>query len=101
MNFDEVVREIVWSRCCRVIPQLGRESIAQARVATHRCADCPVLAFHIACAEVLRISVTSDNFHVVTDTYCWHVAFLILILSAIDFLQFNPLWDSRLVTGVM
>ena len=74
MNFDEVVREIVWSRCCRVIPQLGRESIAQARVATHRGAHRPILPFHKTGADVLGVWITRHNFQIATDATRWRVA---------------------------
>ena len=88
MNLDEVVSEICEGNRSRVILQLARESITQARVAPTIRSQCPVLPFDIAGADVFRVWVPAYDFHVATDAAGRRVTPRIFIRGcAVDFLQ--------------
>jgi len=64
MNLDEVLGEIIERRCCGVILQLARESVAQARVAPTVGSECPILLFlpSAAASTVLSMRIQSAGF---------------------------------------
>ena len=67
MNLDEVVIEISQRDSSRVILQLARESVAQARITAAVGSQRPILAFDVAGADVFRVRIPAHNFHVATD----------------------------------
>lgn len=66
VNLDEVVREVINSDSSYVILELQAETMRQARVPAHRRADTPILPFHAAGGDVLRVRLSGCVWRLVT-----------------------------------
>lgn len=57
MNLNEVVGEVIESRCRSMVPQLAAKSIRKMGIAPHLGSDGPVLSLDVAGRDVFGVRV--------------------------------------------
>src|SRR5260370_948402 len=89
VNLNEVVGKVIEGSCRSMIPELARKPVGETSVAAHFSSDGPILALNVACRYVLGVWVATDVAHVDADATSRRIARLVLLWTAVNFLQYR------------